>query len=175
MGCDIECIGLNEHSLQGDRTIVTILKDCGALIQKGPNGGIKVEKGRLSPLTIDAGNIPDLVPPLAALLCFCGGESRIINAGRLRLKESDRLKAVTQELNRLGADIFEGDDFLLIKGVQTLKGGIADAHNDHRIAMAVALASIKSKEPVKLQGAGCVKKSYPAFWDDFCIKEHTYE
>jgi 3-phosphoshikimate 1-carboxyvinyltransferase len=171
LGREVECLGLNEESRQGDKAILDILKSCGANITKGSEGGIQVTPGDLKAITVDVHDIPDLVPPLAVLLCFCRGNSRIINAGRLRIKESDRLHAVTEELNSLGAKIEEGPDYLVIQGIQELRGGIVDSHNDHRIAMSVALAAIKSRGEVQLTGASAVNKSYPGFWGDFCKEE----
>ena len=167
LGYEAECLGLKKNSLQGDKEIIEILKTCGAEVTYTARGGIRVSPGRKRSLTIDARQIPDLVPILAVLLCFCEGESRIINAGRLRLKESDRLDAIASELNRLGAKITEGEDFLDIQGVEDLAGGKCSSHNDHRIAMALAVASIKCKKAVEIEGAACVSKSYPDFWKDF--------
>lgn len=170
LGYPVECMGLNRHSLQGDRRILDILSACGAALEYGQNGEIRALSGPLSGITADVRDIPDLAPPLAALFCFCKGQSRIVNATRLRMKESDRLHALAMELNRLGARITEGEDYLLIEGVESLAGGKADSHNDHRIAMALAVAAIKSEAPVWISGAECVGKSYPTFWDDFCGK-----
>lgn len=167
LGHAVECLGLNRDSLQGDRAIIDILKSCGSEVEFGQSGQIRACPGLLTGVTVSVEDIPDLVPPLAALFCFCKGESRIINAKRLRIKESDRLHALSLELNRLGANIEEREDGLKINGVKTLIGGEADAHNDHRIAMALALASLRSINPVIIKGADCVGKSYPGFFDDF--------
>lgn len=166
LGREVKCRGLNRDSLQGDAAILDVLRDMGAELRwDGDILSVRAEK--LSAVTVDARDIPDLVPPIAVLCCFCEGTSRIINAGRLRLKESDRLRAVAEELGRLGANIEEGADSLTVTGVPRLKGGVADAHNDHRIAMSVALAAIRCAEPVTLSGWRSVNKSYPNFWTDF--------
>jgi 3-phosphoshikimate 1-carboxyvinyltransferase len=135
------------------------------VVRKG--GLVSVHADRLAPVTVDARENPDLVPPVAALCCYCEGTSRIVNAGRLRMKESDRLRALAEELGKLGARIKETRDGLVIEGARTLKGGRADAHHDHRIAMAVALAAIRCREEVSLIGWHNVDKSYPGFWNDF--------
>src|SRR5699024_3602885 len=97
-----------------------------------------------------------------------GGEhTRIVNAARLRIKESDRLSAVTAALGGLGAQIEEGPDFLSIQGVDRLSGGEADSFNDHRIAMMLAVAATRAEGPVTIRGAECVAKSYPNFWEDY--------
>ena len=179
LGCPLELMGLNLQSVQGDRAFLDLLKQAGYTLATGPNGGITVTSGesgavaagqilrRPKPLTVDVGDIPDLVPPLAALLAFGDGESRILNAGRLRIKESDRLTTVTRQLNNLGADITEGEDYLIIRGKERLSGGSCSGENDHRIAMMCAVASIGCDGPVTLTDYKCVKKSYPDFWRDF--------
>lgn len=118
---------------------------------------------------IDVSQNPDLVPPLAVAAALAPGRTtRLTNAGRLRLKESDRLSAVTQVLNALGADMEQGEDFLLIRGKETLRGGVeVDAWGDHRIAMMTAVALTRCEEPVTLTGAESVAKSYPNFWEEY--------
>ena len=90
------------------------------------------------------------------------------NAARLRMKESDRLAAVTQVLTAMGAKVEEGADSLTITGVDTLPGGVTvDSHNDHRIAMMAAIAATRCEKPVTITGAQCVAKSYPSFWEEY--------
>ncbi|GHU95013.1 3-phosphoshikimate 1-carboxyvinyltransferase [Clostridia bacterium] len=154
LGRDVTCKGLSPSSRQGDRKIIEIVAKIGNSLQ---------------PVDVDASDIPDIVPPIAALCCFCEGESHIYNAKRLRFKESDRLHALASELSKLGADIAEGSDSLAIRGKKRLAGGCADSHNDHRIAMAVAVAAIGCDAPVDLTGWESVKKSYPNFWKDWGV------
>lgn len=168
LGRPVECCGLNPQSRQGDRAILSVLREAGATVSTGPHGGLLVQADDLRGVTVDVGDCPDLVPPVAALLCYCRGESRIVNAARLRLKESDRLRAVTAELNRLGARVTEGADSLRIEGVDRLHGGDCLAWNDHRIAMMTAVAAIRADGPVTIDTPDCVAKSYPGFWTDFC-------
>ncbi len=169
IGCDITCTGLNENSLQGDKKIIDIIEATGAKIEKLSSTRIKcTHTTTMQGITVDADEIPDLVPILAVLFTFCKGESRITNAGRLRIKESDRLAAITAELKKMGADIEEGEDFLVIRGRQVLHGAEASSHNDHRIAMATAIAACRSEGPVTILGAEkAVKKSYPDFFEDY--------
>lgn len=170
------------NSAQGDKKIIDILKDFGANIQiesddeKDKASGnsnmdgmlsVFVKKGELKGQIIDASEIPDLVPTIASLASLAEGTTRIINAGRLRIKESDRLKSTSEMLRALGAYVIEEDDALEIHGREYLSGGIADACNDHRIAMAAAVAACGCKGEVTVCGAQCVAKSYPGFWDDF--------
>ena len=119
---------------------------------------------------IDVSQCPDLVPPLAAMAALRGGGkvTRLVNAGRLRLKESDRLSAVTRVLTALGAQVEEGADSLTFVGADSLPGGAeVSAHNDHRIAMMAAIAATGCEAPVTVTGAECVAKSYPDFWEEY--------
>jgi 3-phosphoshikimate 1-carboxyvinyltransferase len=183
LGRRVTVDGMSPGSLQGDMRILGILKDAGCDVKAEmrmipQNGNCTVRalapRGGLNAVTVDASDIPDLVPPVAALACYLKGRTRIENAGRLRLKESDRLAALAGELGRIGADIKIDGDALVINGAPSLAGGSADAFGDHRIAMALAVASIGCKSPVKLSGAQSVSKSYPAFWRDF-EKSERYE
>ncbi len=169
IGCNITCTGLKENSLQGDKKILDIIAQTGAKIEKvGTNGFKATATANMHGITVDADEIPDLVPIMAVLLAFCKGESRIVNAARLRIKESDRLAAICSELKALGADITEGEDFLIIKGVQVLSGNSISSHNDHRIAMATAIAACRCEGEVIIDGARkSVKKSYPDFFYDY--------
>lgn len=166
LGSPICCTGLNPHSLQGDKVILELIQQMGGKLTidtDSVQASIAITKG----IEIDASQCPDLVPILAVLASVSEGTTRIIRAGRLRIKECDRLKAVTQELNKLGADIEEHEDSLTIYGRRLLKGGTVDSWHDHRIAMALAVASIACQTPVTIQHSECVSKSYPNFWQDF--------
>ncbi|MBP5267396.1 MAG: 3-phosphoshikimate 1-carboxyvinyltransferase, partial [Ruminococcus sp.] len=155
LGSEVDIRGLNENSFQGDKKIIEI---CEKIVYN--------ENGKLNPFTVSVADIPDLVPVLAVLGSFCGGESRIIDAARLRLKESDRLAAMEETLNALGGDVTATADSLIIKGKESLAGGAeVSAHNDHRIAMAMAIAATRCEKPVMIRGAECVRKSYPDFWE----------
>ena len=120
------------------------------------------------PCIIDARNVPDLVPVLSVLAASVKGETVFTHAERLRIKESDRIKATVDMLKSLGADAKETADGLKVRGTgERLKGGTIDSCNDHRIAMSAAVASIICKGNVTVTGAEAVRKSYPAFWEDF--------
>ena len=150
LGNPVRTAGLNEQSIQGDRVIREYL----ALFAG-------------KPVEIDVSDCPDLLPPLAVIASCHDGTTRLVNAARLRLKESDRLTAVTKMLNALGSNVEEGPDFLEIKGRNSLDGGIVDGANDHRIVMAAAIAAARCADPVTILGAEAIKKSYPDFWDDY--------
>ena len=126
-----------------------------------------VRRGELHPTVIDASSVPDLVPVLAVLSCGAVGETRIVNARRLRMKESDRLAATARLIRDLGGNAEELPDGLVIHGSGALRGGTAETCNDHRIAMSAAVAACLCREAVTVLGTQCVEKSYPAFWDDF--------
>lgn len=160
----IECFNLD--TLQGDKIIVDIIRKMGGnIIEKGST--LHAIESKLNGVTIDASECPDLVPILAVLGALSSGITKIINAKRLRFKESDRLKAISTELNKIGADIKENIDGLIIIGKEKLKGGEVNTWGDHRIAMALAIASIKCETPVTINNPNVVKKSYPIFFNDF--------
>ena len=158
--------GLDPASAQGDRAVIDILRQFGAEVQTGADFAA-VNRGHLRAITIDAAPIPDLIPVLSVVAALCEGETKIVNAGRLRLKESDRLTTTAAMLASLGADVQELPDGLIIHGKPQLSGGTVDACNDHRIAMAAATAACACERPVTVLQAQCVEKSYPRFWDDF--------
>lgn len=157
--------GLRMDSIQGDRKILDLLHQFGAVVEEGM-GTITVSPGPLRGISIDASEIPDLVPVLAAVAAGAEGETVIHHAARLRLKESDRLSTVSQLLRALGGAVEELPDGLVIRG-GGLTGGTVDACNDHRIAMTGAVCSLLCREPVTILGTECTDKSYPGFWTDF--------
>ena len=158
---EVEVTGLNPESVQGDKRIIEILKGMSAEI----DNSIKTKKSNLEGIDIDVKDIPDLVPILAVLGCFANGETKILNAGRLREKESDRLAAMAAELGKMGAAIEEGEDSMTIKGGE-LSGARINPHNDHRIAMACAVAGLNAEGETVIENSDCVKKSYPEFFKD---------
>lgn len=157
--------GLDKNSSQGDREVSHILSRMGANIEWSGNALVSEEKERLA-TEIDASAIPDLIPTLAAVAAVSKGTTIVVNAARLRIKESDRLMAIANTLSALGAEIRETADGLVIEGKDSLRGGTVDAHGDHRIAMMAAIASAACTEPVTIIGAQAVNKSYPKFWRD---------
>jgi 3-phosphoshikimate 1-carboxyvinyltransferase len=165
--CSITVTGLDMASRQGDRTIVDVLRSMGGDVRENPDGILTAYPSHLCGAEINASQIPDLVPILAVAASVADGETRIVGASRLRLKESDRLRTVTDMLTALGGDITETDEGLIIHGVPRLTGGVVDAAGDHRIAMSGAVASLVCDGPVTITGAECVAKSYPSFWEEF--------
>ena len=162
--------GLNPESVQGDRAVVQILRELGAKVDVRSDC-VSVRRRMLRGMTIDAAMIPDIIPALAALAAAADGETRIINAGRLRLKESDRLGGTARMLCALGADVRVDGDSLIIRGRPELVGGMAETESDHRMAMAAAVAASACRGAVTVTDPGCVSKSYPGFWDDLSSLE----
>ena len=159
--------GLNLHSRQGDKAILDLLRRFGADVKEdAAAGSVTVRRNQCCPFEVDASAIPDLVPVLSILACGAVGDTKIYNAARLRLKESDRLQTTARLISDLGGNAEEFADALLIHGTGTLKGGTADSTNDHRIAMSAATAAVLCGREVVILGAECVEKSYPGFWDD---------
>ncbi|MCL1845055.1 MAG: 3-phosphoshikimate 1-carboxyvinyltransferase [Defluviitaleaceae bacterium] len=164
-GGNVRMTGLKQDSVQGDREICDILKKMGASV-KWEGGDLVVKYDKLRATEIDGRAIPDLIPVLSVVASVARGTTDIRNASRLRIKESDRLRTTSKTLSALGANISESSDALTIDGVDKLRGGIVEAHGDHRIAMMAAVASAHASLPVTITGAQAVNKSYPNFWDD---------
>ena len=182
----LKVTGLREDSVQGDKEVLK-LKDaivCGRAkavemceaaedVEKSEdsisnNLSNTEDEGDQEPVIIDARNVPDLVPVLSVLASGVKGETVFTHAERLRIKESDRIKATVTMLKALGAEAEETEDGLRVKGTgRKLSGGIVDSCNDHRIAMSAAVASIICEGDVTVLTAQAVRKSYPAFWEDF--------
>ncbi len=183
LGGNITCTGLNPDSTQRDKEIVTVLEKMGAKIER-KNTAYHIA-GNCAPLhgeTVSAAQFPDLVPVMAVAMTGASDASSITNAERLRIKESDRLATVCDFLTILGTDIRQTEDGLIIHENKNntdpsgtaahcpappLSGGTVSSHNDHRIAMAAAVASCRADGPIVITGAEAVKKSYPDFFTDF--------
>jgi 3-phosphoshikimate 1-carboxyvinyltransferase len=167
LGENVTCENLNMNSLQGDKVIIDIIKAMDGKITDFHNS-ITASKSNLKGIEIDAAQCPDLIPILTVIGALSSGTTTIYNAYRARLKESDRLSAISEELIKLGAEIEEFKDRLIIKGKSKLKGGVVvKGWNDHRIVMALAVAALGCMEPVIIEGSDCIAKSYPHFFQDF--------
>ena len=153
LGQKIEINGLELNSKQADRVILSIID--------------LFEHSKHESREIDVSQCPDLVPIVSVLAALKPGTTNIINGARVRLKESDRLKAIATELRKMGADIEETTDGLIIHGKKHLQGGILSSWNDHRIAMALAIAALFCEQEVTIENAQVVNKSYPTFWAVF--------
>ncbi|HPJ03033.1 MAG TPA: 3-phosphoshikimate 1-carboxyvinyltransferase, partial [Candidatus Limiplasma sp.] len=157
--------GLDLGSMQGDKSFIYVLQRFGAVVSTDESG-VTVSGGSLSAIDMGVRDIPDLVPMITVVALAAEGQTRILSAARLRLKESDRLSATSETLRTFGAQITETHDSLLIDGKNELHGGRVSSHNDHRIAMMAAVASVLCNEVVTIDQAEAVNKSYPRFFED---------
>lgn len=168
---DITVTGLKPDSAQGDRAVAAILERMGAEVRVAGDA-VTVrppENGRLHGLTVDAAQIPDLVPVLSVAAACAEGVTTFVNAGRLRIKESDRLATTAAMLRSLGVEVTEGESTLTVAGRagRLLTGGTVSGANDHRIVMAAAVAATVASAPVVVEGARAARKSYPDFFRDY--------
>ncbi len=163
----LKVLGLNPHSLQGDREILSIIKNMGASFSWEGNE-IMLSPSKLHGIAVDMGACPDLVPTVAVLAAFATGETTIYNCAHLRIKESDRIAAPAAELRKAGVVVHELDDGLRIEGLGRAPSfgpeTLFCTHNDHRIAMSLALLGLHGQE-VRMDDRSVVQKSFPHFWD----------
>jgi 3-phosphoshikimate 1-carboxyvinyltransferase len=155
-------------SKQPDSAILKILMLTGANVELNPMSiSVSRSMGTLKPFHFDASGCPDLFPPLVALAAYCKGISVIHGIDRLKTKECDRALALQEEFAKLGIKIELEDNYMKIFGGQGVHGGVeVSSHGDHRIAMSLAVAATGADMPVSIEGAACVKKSYPNFFED---------
>lgn len=165
-GSQITVTGTDPHSFQGDKAVCGVLKQMGAKLTITETG-VTVQHSQLSGTVIDASQIPDIIPILSVAAAVARGETKIIHASRLRIKESDRLHAMYDCLSKIGAEVTELEDGLIIRGKPSLTGGRVSSFGDHRIAMSMAVASLVCKQPVEIEQPLCVSKSYPDFYRAF--------
>lgn len=163
--------GLAEDSLQGDAAILPILRRCGAVFsRKGDAVRFEAPAAPLQGTAIDLADCPDLGPILMALGALCRGETTLTHAGRLRIKESDRIAAMEEELRKFGAEISSTDDTVVIRGrgAAGLHPPTAAlcGHNDHRVVMSLTMLALACGFEAELDGAQAVEKSWPAFFDE---------
>ncbi len=172
-GAPVHLRGLRPDSLQGDRACVEVFGRFGLDIRwegdelTARNTRVGEPFGGLRGQTLDVSNITDMVPAASVCAALSQGETRFENAGRLRLKESDRLTAMCQAINALGGRAREEGDALIIEGVERLKGGRAQGCNDHRVVMALAGAGLRSGSPVEVTDAYSINKTYPTFFEEY--------
>ncbi len=155
--------GLNTFSAQADKAILQALTQAQAVMSV-EEAQITMKPGQLQAFHFNATDCPDLFPPLVALAAYCEGTTVIEGVHRLAHKESDRAATLQQEFGKLGVDVQLQDDLMIIKGTDAIKGAAVSSHNDHRIAMACAVAALKATGAVEVEGAQAVNKSYPNFW-----------
>ena len=165
VGGAVEVRGLRRDSVQGDRRIEALLREMGARLLW--NGEVlRCEKAPLKAIEADVSDVPDLVPVLAVTASYAVGTTRLYNAARLRLKESDRLQTTADLLCALGGRVTATEDVLYIDGTK-LTGGAADGANDHRIVMSAAVAALAASGTVTVTDAASVQKSWPSFFEEY--------
>ncbi len=162
---EITLTGAGLNSKQGDKNIMKALYDCGAEVNLHQNE-IIVKKSELEAFNFDATHSPDLFPPLVALAAYCKGTTTIKGVNRLLFKESNRALTLKDEFKKMNVEIELNGDLMIIKGGKEVKGARVSSHNDHRIAMACAVAALGAKGNTTIQDADAVKKSYPGFFQD---------
>lgn len=162
----VETHGLDLHSLQGDKKTIDIFQSMNAGI-KVLDDGYQFCPGTLNGTVIDLNDCPDLGPMLFALATQANGKTTFQNAGRLRIKESDRIKAMETELKKLGCSISSTFGTVTITGPVKLQGNVTlHGHNDHRIVMALSILATIADEPITIDDAQAISKSYPGFFKD---------
>lgn len=162
---NISLNNLRHDSLQGDRIILDILKNCGAHIVQAQNG-YAFRSAKLTGITIDVSDCPDLAPILTVLGMYAEGETHLVNAARLRDKESDRIEAMETELKKLGVIVSSTRDSMTVKGGACIPARtVVHGHNDHRIVMSLAIAATLGNTPIVIEDAQAIAKSYPDFFD----------
>jgi 3-phosphoshikimate 1-carboxyvinyltransferase len=155
---------LNTASAQSDKAILEALEKAGTHLMSGVFT-VNIEKGGLNAFEIDATDCPDLFPPLVALAANCNGTTKIKGVSRLAHKESDRGLTLQAEFGKMGIKIDLQGDIMLVHGGTGIKGAHVHSHNDHRIAMACAVAALTADGPVIIDNAEAINKSYPEFYD----------
>jgi 3-phosphoshikimate 1-carboxyvinyltransferase len=158
--------GLDFSDSQGDKRIFDILEMLGAKVDKKSKEAIVNGKCSLKGNVIDLNSMPDALPAISVLGCVCDGETQIVNVAQARIKETDRISVMTCELKKMGANILETKDGLIIRK-SNLKGAFVNGHNDHRVVMALALAGMIADGETIIDTAESASVTYPTFYDDF--------
>lgn len=170
---EITLSGADMNSSQGDKDIMKALYDSGAEVVLKKNE-IFVKKRKLTAFQFDATHCPDLFPPLVALASYCDGNTSIKGVSRLLHKESNRAIALRDEFKKMNVEIELNGDVMIIHGGGVVKGATVSSHNDHRIAMATAVAGLSAKGITNISGSEAVKKSYPDFYRDIAFIQKTH-
>ena len=172
IGGELLLSNLHQNSSQADKDILLALEKAGALIKWISNEQVFIQKNELNAFDFDATDCPDLFPPLVALAAHCKGETRIKGLNRLANKESNRGVTLKTEFNKINisVELDYANDTMIIQGNPQLRIDSAisfDSHNDHRIAMAVALLAINAQVPFTINNPQAVMKSFPGFFEEF--------
>lgn len=159
---EVTVYNMFKDSLQADKKILEIVSEMGAGVEADSDSVTVESDGRLSGVTVDLSDSPDLVPIVSVLGCLADGRTEIVNAAHARLKECDRIKAMATELKKMGADITEKPDGFVINGGH-LRGAGVDGWLDHRIIMSLAVAGFRAEGETVIAGAEHVDVTFPGF------------
>ncbi|WP_067461040.1 3-phosphoshikimate 1-carboxyvinyltransferase [Actinomadura macra] len=162
LGGRVRIPGIGAGSVQGDVALVDVLARMGCVPDR-EDDAIVLTGGPLRGIEVDMESMPDTAPTLAVVAAYAQGVTHITGIGNLRLKECDRIEAVSAELRKMGVEVETTDDSMTISGGAEPRGAVIDTYDDHRIAMAFAIAGLRTPGTV-IRDPGCVRKSFPAFW-----------
>lgn len=165
-GSQLTLSGVDFTDPQGDKGVFDLLAEMGAMVDKKESSAIVTGLKRLVGRTIDLNAMPDALPAMAVAACAAQGETRVVNVAQARIKETDRIAVMATELKKMGADISERPDGLVIRGAD-LHGAEVDGHDDHRVVMALALAGMITDGETTITGAEAASVTYPDFANDF--------
>lgn len=174
IGNDVSITNLNLDSVQGDRIAIELLEEMGARLKEDEHG-IRMLPGHLQCVSIDASQCPDIIPVMAVACALSQGTSQILNAGRLRIKECDRLHATCEVLKQCGVRVIEEKDMMIISGVDYFTHASLSSYNDHRMAMMEAIMATRALGDLQIDDASCVAKSYPDFFEDYHLLGGTFD
>ena len=163
-GGEVTLTDINPHSVQGDAQFTSVLEKMGCRVEKKSNT-LQIKGNPLKGITINMNNMPDAVQTLAVTALFAEGETVIQGIGNLRIKETDRILALVNELTRLGAEVETGEDYLVIRPGD-YRGAEIETYDDHRMAMSFAVAGLKIPG-IRIKNPTCVEKSFPDFFQRF--------
>jgi 3-phosphoshikimate 1-carboxyvinyltransferase len=165
-GGEVTIRNLDFNDRQGDKEVFSYLEKMGMDIKRGFEKTIVKSSGRLSGVDLDLNSTPDALPAMAVAACFASGTTRLLNVPQARIKETDRIACMTCELRKMGADIEELPDGMVIRNSK-LHGTEVDSYHDHRIAMALAIAGLNAEGKTLVKNAESAAVTYPEFVDDF--------
>ncbi len=166
-GSELELANLDMGDVQGDKAIIRVLQEMGAVFDiDSKRRTLKVKKSHLKGIRIDINDFVDALPILAVVGCFAEGKTEIVNAAIARKKESDRIHAIAHELKKMGAKIEERPDGLVIEH-SILRGAVLDTYHDHRLVLSLSVAALAAESPSVVCNVECAAKTYGSFFEDF--------
>ena len=162
-GGTVRVNGVGANSVQGDVGLANVLEQMGATVSRGTDW-IEVSRGDLRGVDLDMNHIPDAAMTVATTALFAQGKTAIRNVANWRVKETDRLAAMATELRKVGAEVYEGDDYLEITPPANIRPAAIDTYNDHRMAMSFSLAALGNAS-ITINNPECVSKTFPDYFE----------